>query len=139
MVTALWAACDLAGAADDVRSALVRGCIGDGAGIEFLSWTQEMDLPDPEEVLADPEGFQAPERGDRVYAVLSSVAAAVAARSTPERWNAGWKVLTRAAERTPDVAAVAARILAQCRPDGAVAPPEIKIFAPLLRDAGLME
>jgi len=139
MTAVLWTACDLAGADEDVRSALVRGCIGDGAGIEFLTWTQEMDLPDPEEVLADPGSFVAPERGDRVYAVLSSVAAAVAANSTPDRWYAGWKVLTIAAERTPDVAAVAARILAQCRPDGAVAPPEIKVFAPLLRDAGLME
>jgi hypothetical protein len=36
------------------------------------------------------------------------------------------------------VAAVAARVLAQCRPAGAVAPPEVKLFAPLLRDAGLL-
>jgi hypothetical protein len=36
------------------------------------------------------------------------------------------------------VAAAAARILARCRPDGARIPDEVKTFAPLLRDAGLL-
>ena len=99
----------------------------------------EMDLPNPEDLLADPDGMELPDRGDRAYAVLSAVAAAVAANPTVERWNAGWKVLARAGERAPDVAAVAARVLAQCRPPGAPAPAEVKIFAPLLRDAGLFE
>jgi hypothetical protein len=70
---------------------------------------------------------------------LTAVGAAVAANPTLDRWYAGWKVLVRAAETAPDVAAVAARVLAQCRPEGAVAPPEIKMFAPLLRDAGMLE
>jgi hypothetical protein len=96
-----------------------------------------MDLPNPEDVLADPDGIELPDRGDRAYAVLSGVAAAVAANPTLERWTAGWRVLARAGERAPDVAAVAARVLAQCRPEGAAAPPEVKIFLPLLRDAGL--
>ena len=100
-------------------------------------WHMEMDLPDPEDVLADPDGFALPERGDRAYAVLSSVAAAVAAKPTPERWLAGWKVVGKAGEEAPDVAAVAARVLAQCRPPGAAAPPEVKLFLPLLKDAGL--
>lgn len=139
MVSILWTAAGAAGVSDDARSALVRGCLGDGAGIEFLSWTQEMDLPDPETLLAEPMSFEPPERGDRVYAVLSSVAAAVAANSTPERWKAGWEVLARAAEKTPDVAAVAARVLAQCRPAGATAPKILKIFAPILKQAGLMD
>ena len=138
MAARLWAAADAAGASTEAETALITGCVGEGPGVELLMWEMDMDLPDPEEVLADPDGFDLPERGDRTYAVLSAVAAAVAARPTPERWLAGWRVLGRAGERTPDVAAVAARVLARCRPPGAVAPPEVKLFAPLLKEAGLL-
>jgi len=66
------------------------------------------------------------------------VAAAVAGNPTPERWIAGWKVLAVAGESAADVAAMAARVLARCRPDGTSPPPEIKLFAPLLKEAGLL-
>ena len=123
---------------DEVESVLVRGAVGDGAGVEFLAWVTEMDLPDPEAVLADPSAFVLPERGDRAYAALAAVAAAVAAHPTPERWLAGWRVLAKAGEAAPDVAATAARMLVRCKPAGATAPPEIKAFLPVLKDAGLL-
>jgi len=138
MLARLVTACDVSFAPEGVRSSLVRGAVGDGPGIEFLSWVVEMDLPDPEAVLADPSSFALPERGDRAYAVLSSVAAAVAANATPERWLAGWRVLAKAGERAPDVAAVAARVLAACRPGGVPAPPEVALFVPLLKEAKLL-
>ncbi len=139
MAARLMAAAGAAGAGDEARSALIRGAVGDGAGVEFLAWLIEMDLPDPEQVLADPASFRLPERGDRAYAVLAAIAAAVAASPTPDRWAAGWQVLGRAADGAPDVAAVAARVLARCRPDGAALPTEIHLFAPVLRDAGLLQ
>jgi len=139
MAADLWTAGGEAGASAEVRAALVRGSLGDGAGAEFLSWVQEMDLPDPDAVLADPDGFELPTRGDRVYAVLSAVVSAAAYDPTQVRWLAGWRVLGRAGEATPDVAAMAARVLVRCRPDGAPLPPEIKLFLPVLRQAGLAE
>ncbi|MFN0027700.1 MAG: AAA family ATPase [Acidimicrobiales bacterium] len=138
MTARLLAASRAAGASADALSQLIRGAVGDGPGSEFLGWAQELDLPDPEAVLADPSSFVLPERGDRAYAALASIAAAVVAEPTVERWYAGWKVLGSAGERAPDVAAVAARLLARCRPPGASAPPEIKAFLPLLRDAGML-
>jgi len=138
MTARLWAAATAAHVSVGARGLLVTGTVGEAAGLEFLTWQSEMDLPDPEDVLAAPESFDVPERADRSYAILSAVAAAVAGNPTVERWNAGWKVLARAGERAPDVAAVAARVLARCRPAGAPAPPEVKLFAPLLRDAGLL-
>jgi hypothetical protein len=138
MAAKLMAAGNAAGASQDARSALIRGAVGDGAGIEFLAWVVEMDLPDPEVVLADPTAFQLPERGDRAYAALAAIASAVAGNLTAERWTAGWRVLGLAADSAPDVAAVAARVLARCRPEGATLPEEIKRFAPVLRDAGLL-
>ncbi len=138
MAARLWAAALAVEASTEAETALITGAVGEGPGVELLMWHMEMDLPDPEEVLADPDAFRLPERGDRAYAVLSAVAAAVVARPTVERWLAGWRVLGKAGARTPDVAAVAARVLAQRRPPGAAAPPEAKLFAPLLRDAGLL-
>ena len=138
MAARLWAASGAAGSSEESRAALVRGAVGEGAGVEFLAWVAEMDLPDPEAVLADPAGFLLPARGDRAYAAVAAVAAVVAANPTPKRWAAGWQVLGRAAETAPDVAAVAARTLARCRPEGAPPPAELQLFAPVLRDAGLL-
>ena len=138
MTARLWAAADSAAVGGQTRSALVRGCVGDGAGAEFLTWLAEMDLPDPEEVLADPDSFTLPDRADRAYAALAAVTAAVTAELTPDRWTAAWRVLGAAATSAPDVAAAAARVLARHRPDGAPLPPEIRLFAPVLRDAGLL-
>jgi hypothetical protein len=138
MAARLWAASGAAGSAEEARSALVRGAVGEGAGVEFLAWLAEMDLPDPEVVLADPAAFRLPARGDRAYAAVAAVAAVVAADPTPQRWAAGWRVLGKAAESAPDVAAAAARTLARCRPDGATMPAEVHLFAPVLRDAGLL-
>jgi hypothetical protein len=122
----------------DVESLLVRGSVGAGPGVEFLTWLQEADLPDPEAILADPDLFQVPARGDRAYAALASIAAAVAANSTPERWAAGWRAFGKAADTAADVAASAARTLSRCRPAGAPVPPEVHLFAPVLKDAGLL-
>jgi hypothetical protein len=135
----LWAAATAAGSSHEARVALVAGSVGEGPALEFLAWVVESDLPDPEVVLADPGAFALPERGDRALAVLTSVAAAVAANPTPERWRAGWDLVARAAESVPDVAATAARVLARCRPDGAAAPASAAALAPVLRQAGLLK
>lgn len=137
MAATLLAAARGAGADPEVLAALVIGCVGPGAGLELVTWLSDLDLPDPEALLADPASFVLPERGDQVYAALTAVAAAVAARATPERWAAGWQVLGVAARTVPDVAALAARILVRCRPDGAAAPPEAGLLLPLLIQAGI--
>jgi hypothetical protein len=138
MAARLQAAAEASRAGELARSLLVRGCVGPGPGVEYLTWLAEADLPDPEAVLADPDSFVLPERGDRAYAALSSVAAAVAADPGNGRWERGWRVFGKASAAAPDVAATAARTLARCRPAGAPIPDEVKAFAPLLRDAGLL-
>jgi hypothetical protein len=138
MVARLSAAAEAGGVDDLTTSLLIRGCVGQGPGVEYITWLAEADLPDPEAVLADPDSFVLPARGDRAYAALSSVAAAVASDPGDGRWERGWRVFGRAAGAAPDVAATAARTLARCRPAGAAIPAEVKAFAPLLRDAGLL-
>jgi MoxR-like ATPase len=137
-VARLLAVCDAVGASEDARTLLVLGAVGDGAGIEFVSWLANMDLPDPEAVLLDPDGFDVPERSDRAFAVLSAVAAVAVSRGDADSWSAAWRVVERVADQAPDVAALAARSLANARPSGAQLPSGLLKMAPVLRAAGLI-
>ena len=125
---------------DDVVALLVIGCVGDGAGMEFLSWRKNLDLPDPEEALANPEGFCIPERGDAAFAALTAVVAAAVGNLTPARWSAAWQVLARAADQgAKDIAAAAAKALAGARKPNLPLPKrEMAAFIPLLKEAGML-
>jgi len=123
----------------DVLVQCVGGCVGPGAGLEFVQYISELDLPDPEVVLANPESLKLPERGDRAFAVLTAVVAVVLANNTPKRWNAGWAVLAKATtQQRPDVAASSARLLAQNRPGDTKLPKEVSAFVPILKAAGII-
>lgn len=123
----------------DVLVKCIAGCVGEGAALEFLTYVGELDLPDPEAVLASPTSLKLPERGDRAFAVLTAVVSVVLAKNTPERWNAAWAVLAKATSQgRPDVAASSARLLAQHRPPGTKLPKEVSAFVPLLKVAGLI-
>jgi len=91
-------------AADAEREAValaVRGVVGDGAGFELLAFLERHDLAEPESVLADPLGFELPDRGDLVHALLCSVVDVIKRDLTYERWQAGWEVVARLAELVP--------------------------------------
>lgn len=136
------AACEAAGLdlEHEVTVLLVRGCVGPGAAKEFLNYANELDLPDPEELLKHPKTLQLPARGDRCFAVLTAVVSAVLANNTVERWSAAWDVLSRAVDMDrADVAATSARSLAHQPPKGAKLPQAIDAFIPVLRDAGLLQ
>jgi hypothetical protein len=136
MAARIMAACDAGRESDDVRVALIGGCVGGGTALEFLNWVREMDLPDPELLLGDPASFTVPQRGDQAYAVLTSVVSAVlrdipregaeltakAKARAQQRWLAGWEILNRAAEQgKKDVAASACRALARdYKPDRSI-------------------
>lgn len=140
MAARLLSACMSAHARAEVQQLLVVGCVGEGPALEFFGWRRDLDLPDPEELLADPEGAPLPlDRGDRAYVILAGVAHAATREESLDRWNRAWKVLARAArEGTADIAANAARTLARNIPKDASAPPEAATFAPVLRAAGLL-
>lgn len=105
-----------AGSSRDVLSLLVRGTVGDGPGFELLASLDRMDLPDPEELLADPPGAALPERGDLRQAVLDGVVAAVRKRPERSRWDAAWALLVKALESgAPDLIVVPATTLAALR------------------------
>jgi hypothetical protein len=140
MALALWSGAERMGMDTEVTTMLIAGAVGAGAARELLLWHQEADLPDPEELLADPSSFRLPDRGDKQYAVLAAVAAAVVTNCTKERWEAAFSLVEQAVARgVPDVAAVAARSLAQHVPPGIDAlPPSLTSLAPVMGKAGLL-
>jgi hypothetical protein len=125
------------GCGKDALATAVIGAVGNGAGLEFVTYLEELDLPDPERVLADPEAFTLPERGDRQLAFLTATVAAVQGRPTRQRWEAGWVVLAKAVKAgVPDVAARAAMDLAVLRQPDWPAPAEVDAFLDVLRLSG---
>ncbi|WP_280347385.1 AAA family ATPase [Nocardia neocaledoniensis] len=130
MTVRLLAFATAADASRDVLSLLVRGAVGDGPGFELLTSIDRMDLPDPEDVLADPAAADLPERGDLRQAVLDGVVAAVRKRPERCRWDAAWRVLVRAVETgPPDLVVVPATTLATLRRDDWAVPAAIEQLA----------
>ncbi|MEV5754854.1 AAA family ATPase [Actinoallomurus sp. NPDC052308] len=127
------------GADQKAVAAAVVGAVGDGTGLELLSYLEELDLPDPNRVLADPNAFALPERGDRQLAFLTAVVSAVQTNLTRRRWEAGWTVLAKAVDAgVPDVAARAAADLAVLRDTDWPVPSGIDAFIDLLQLSGAL-
>lgn len=85
MAATLYAACLSVGVGKDIQLPLVGGCIGEGMALELCNWIETLDLPDVEEMLANPERYKVPERGDVAYTFLASVAAHVTDKMTNKR------------------------------------------------------
>ncbi|KIF71115.1 ATPase AAA [Streptomyces sp. AcH 505] len=130
MTLCLIAFATAADASRDALALLVRGTVGDGAGLELMAGLDRMDLPDPETLLADPLAVPLPERGDLRQAVLDGVVAAVRKRPDKVRWDAAWALLVRALETgAPDLVVVPATTLATLRQPDWEVPPTIEQLA----------
>ena len=133
-----WA--DALGLDDVARRLLLRGCVGQGASAEYLTYRDNLDLPDPETILAAPEKFKPPKRADQVYVVGAGVLAVVRNKLTVDRWNAAGQVLERIASGgNPDIAVSFARDWLRMRPGGAM--PDaglLKSLIPLLQEARMI-
>jgi hypothetical protein len=125
------------GTGRDALAIAVIGAVGDGAGLEFVTYLEHLDLPDPERVLANPDTFELPERGDRQLAFLTAVISAIQGDVNQRRWEAGWVVLEKAVKAgVPDVAARAAMDLAALRDTSWPVPPAIDAFLEVLQLSG---
>jgi hypothetical protein len=124
-----------------VLTILLGGTVGLPAATELLAYVENLDLPDPEELLAAPERFTVPvERGDKVYAVAAAVWAATLARLTPERWVACGRVLAAVADAgSADIAYSFGSRWARERPPGALPSPDVVAsLGPILTELGLL-
>lgn len=84
---------------EETNLQLIAGCVGEAAAIEFLTWRKALNLPNPEDVLKNPEEFKLPVQGDIAFAAINSVIAAVIAEPSKTRWIAAWKMLRRVVEQ----------------------------------------
>jgi MoxR-like ATPase len=134
---------DAAGATQATRNLLITGAVGSGPGLEFATWLDNLDLPEPEWVLAHASEFVVPDRHDKVYAVVNSVLSAYLARPSVPRWMALGQVLRAVADAgSKDLAVVAARTWAgdveratagAAQIDAAV----LQAFLPILQEMGV--
>ena len=125
---------------DQVHGA-AAGFVGKTSADMFFKWVKDMDLPDPEALLASPAQAAGliPQKHDRAIACLDSVAAA-AIEDRPnkvKRWAAAWEVLTPVIQAHQDRAMSAAQILASRMPPGAQFPAVAAVILKTRKDMGI--
>lgn len=139
----LYAVAKACGSDETVIRLLIQGTVGVGASNEFLNFVNNLDLPDPEELLAHPDRFTVDSgRADKIYAIAASVWAATQGNLTAERWIACGDVLAKIAEAGhSDIAFLYGRHWARNRPEGSGAMPSpaiIEHLAPILAEMQLL-
>lgn len=143
--TRLMAAAEALGEDSDEQLGMLSACVGNGAAVEFVNWLVALDLPDPEDVMADETKLVVEkERPDKTHAILSGVVAAMSARPTSERYVQTWKVLAHAAKLgTADIAvglvSTVRKIGRNLQDQGELLPEVteyVKPFMPMLAKAG---
>lgn len=98
----------------EVTQEAVAAVVGDGAAVSFIEWSKNLDLPNPEDLLAHPKRWSPPpHRGDIAFAALSAMVQAVRANTTKNRWISACQVLAHVGTTggQPDAIIPFARIL----------------------------
>ena len=71
-----------------LQGAALAGLIGDQA-LPFLEYSEQLNLPDPEDILKDPRSLVLPDRTDRAYAICYSLVGAVLNHKTLPAMGSG--------------------------------------------------
>lgn len=130
-------ACDLDAS---VRRIAVLGCVGVGPAAEYITYRENIDLPNPEEIMKAPRDFVLPTRMDKIYVIGASLMAVLRNNQTQARWDAVGVVLERiASSGNPDLAVTFARDWMRERPEGAI-PDKVLLrsLIPLLVEAKMI-
>ena len=105
-----------------IELTLLAGLVGEAVAAEFCAWREALDLPDPEDLIAEAVAavaanrtmnYQHPDRPDKVMAMLAGVNQAVITNNTAQRWQAGMAVMEQAARYDMDVALAGVKPLAR--------------------------
>ena len=140
-VLKLMARANAMGVSAEVKRLLVVGCVGQGAGSEYLIYRESLDLPSPEAIIADPENVDLPTRADQLYVMCGSVYNALANNPSAERWDSVGQFILRLSKiGHPDIAVSLLRQWEKLAPVGAlVSRPIGHALNPLMREAGFFE
>jgi hypothetical protein len=120
-------------------SRAVGALVGMGLASEFVTFMRNLDLPDSEKVLANPDIFKMEKykgRGDQVFAILSSLHQAVTSKIDANRYQAIWNVLGKVADAgVIDIGAVWARTIAKMYQAGWKVPAEVNKYSKILAES----
>ncbi|MDB5716174.1 MAG: ATPase associated with various cellular 3 [Sphingomonadales bacterium] len=125
----------------NLMTAAITGCVGDTVGGEFLAFAHKLDLPDPEEVLAEGGKYVLPARDDKALCILESVAA-VACYDRPDRnkrWQAACDLVETASKKRSDIVISVIQYLMNNKPEGAKVPNAAGVYFRTLNDLGLLK
>jgi len=146
-VARLLGACESVGLGPKSEEArlLLKAAIGEGTTAEFHSWLVNLDLPDPEKVLAEPLKTDLPQRQDQILALLDAVTAAALSREKSEkerdkRYRQAWKFIGRLCDMgKPDLVVPSAHTLAINMPPNVDKdlPPETEKVLGILKKANI--
>lgn len=124
-------------------SGMIAALIGQGLAIEFVNFMRNLDLPDPEKLIADPAQFKMDKyknRGDQVFAILSSLHAAVTSKMEQKRYAAMWNILGKVADAgVIDIGAVWAKPMAKMYQPGWAVPAEVNRYSKILTEIGMKQ
>jgi len=141
-------AMEAVGADPAQRYRAIDGCIGD-AGREYMTWENNLDLPDPEELLAKAAAalrakrdfeHAYPNRADKVMAVLVSVTdRALRHNPSPKRWEAAAEIFSWVAGHQPELCVVCCHPLLRDMPNTSMLSGKIiNHVLPLLQKVGMV-
>lgn len=96
------AAAESVGAKEDVLREGASGLIGESAANAFFNYVKELDLADPEDIIANPSAFELANRGDICRATLNSLTAALSKEWTKDRFLAVREFVEANYDRQPE-------------------------------------
>lgn len=125
---------------EGVRRLLLKGSIGVAAAAEYITFRNNLDLPDPEQVLANPAGFTLPTRADQIYVLGAGLLNVLSRDTSVPRWHAVGTVLEKIVNAGhPDMAVSFARQWLKMRPGSEIPNTTVlQALVPLLTEAKLI-
>jgi hypothetical protein len=125
---------------EGVRRLLLKGSIGVAASAEYITYRNNLDLPNPEQVLANPDDFTLPTRADQIYVLGAGILNVLSRDATVPRWHAAGTVLEKIVEGGhPDMAVSFARQWLKIRPGNEIPNSAVlRALVPLLTEAKLI-
>jgi hypothetical protein len=128
------------GLSEGVRRLLLKGSVGVAAAAEFITYRNNLDLPNPEEVLSAPDKLTLPSRADQIYVLGAGILNVLGRDNSTDRWHAAGKVLEKIVESgNPDMAVSFARQWLKIRPGNETPNSTVlQALVPLLTEAKLI-
>ena len=124
-------------AGDAACAVIAASLVGEAAAAEFLAFVDNPDMPEPKDLLDNPDRFTELVRGDQQLAALDAIA--TIAQENPDRWRDAFKVCIAAANTgSGDVATSTAMQLVKHKPPSQRLPAGFEVFAEILTNAGLL-